>query len=78
MYLFESREEGFFVSHENGRGVAHVTTKTIGETNDPNLKVQKRVETPLPREKWQVHFTGFKLSPAEVEAFVKGLAAQPG
>lgn len=78
MYNFTHRDEGLFAEHENGKGIAHIDTKIISETNDPNLKIQQKVVTPIAREEWRIHFTGHKFTPGELEAFVKELATQEG
>jgi hypothetical protein len=85
MFLFEPRDEGLFVAHENGRGVAHVDTKEVrysihvdGDPKKPKLAVEQQIVTPLPREAWRVHFTAHRFTPPELEAFVLELAAQPG
>lgn len=76
MYTFLEREDGFLVVHENERAVAHVDTKVITETNDPRLKAQEQVVTPLAKDQWRVHFTGYKFTPQELAMFLKELAAQ--
>lgn len=76
MFTFLDREEGLLVLDSNGRGVAHVDTKAVTETNDPNFRVQKRSVSPLPVEEWRVHFTGTKLSMVDLEAFVSKLKQQ--
>jgi hypothetical protein len=72
-FIFEERDEGLFVSEEGGRGVAHVETRTISENNDPRFKHPEITVTELPREKWRIHFTGRKFTPAEVSAFMAAL-----
>lgn len=77
MFTFEKRDDGFLAVHEkDGRSVAHVETTVLGETNDPRFKVQEQTKTPLPVEKWQVHFTAVKLTPPELQAFVEELIEQ--
>ncbi len=78
MFTFESREEGLFAVHENGRAAATIFTRTVGETNDNNLRVQQKVVTPLSREKWLIHFTGYRFTLSELKAFLEELAQQEG
>ncbi len=76
MFTFDQRDEGMGVMHQSGRVVAHVFTRTVGETNDPNFKVQKKIVTPLPKDRWLIHFTGYKFTPIELATFLQELAAQ--
>lgn len=79
MYKFEKRDEGLLVIHEpSQRSVAHVETRLLGETSDPNFKVQQKTEALVPREKWKVHFTGYRFGLVDLEAFLKELSAQEG
>lgn len=76
MFTFTKRDDGLFVENQDGRGVAHVETKILSETADPNLRQQKKVETPLAKEDWRIHFTGTKLTATEVSEFLNELSAQ--
>lgn len=73
MFTSEPRDDGFMALHENGRAVAHVETHALTETNDPNLRVQKRIATPLEPDKVRIHFTGYRFTFAELEAFLAEL-----
>lgn len=76
MFTFTKCDDGLHAENQDGRTVAHVETKILSETADPNLRVQKKVETPLAKEDWRIHFTGTKLTAAEAEAFLQELSAQ--
>jgi hypothetical protein len=75
-FEFIETDEGFHVNAADGRAVAHVYCRTVGETNDPNLRVQKREVTAWPREKWHVHFTGRRLTLGELGQFLDEVAQQ--
>ena len=85
MFNFEKRDDGFLVFREDGRAVAGVDVRQIvvsdhmdGDPKKPRLAQPQTFERPYPREKWQIHFTGVKLTPPELEAFLKELDAQQG
>lgn len=78
MFKFEPRDEGLLAVTQDGHSAAHIETRIVGETADPNLRVQKRTVKSLPQEQWRVHFTGYKFSPAEVQVFAEELFAQEG
>ena len=74
MFDWQERDEGFLlVRNSDGKAVAHIDTKTIGETNDPNLRVQQRIEKKIPREEWRVSFTAVGLKPGEIKALLDEL-----
>ncbi len=77
LFQFEKRDDGLFATHAAScKAVAHVETRVLGENNDPRLRVPEKTVTPLPRDRWRIHFTACKLSPDELAAFVEELAAQ--
>jgi hypothetical protein len=53
--------------------IAHVQKYNLSETADPNLRVQKKIVTPVPYGNWIIHFTGTKLTLNELEAFMDKL-----
>lgn len=82
MFTFEPRDDGLYVSHDNGRGIAHIDTQEIkvsdhvdGDPRKPKLAQEQRLIKPIPREKWRIHFTAYKFSPAELAALVAELPA---
>lgn len=77
-FTWEEREDGLFCRLQGGRGVAHVQTREVGETNDPRLRVQERTVKELPATEWRVHFCGGKFSPAEVKELARELAEKGG
>ena len=79
MYTFEKRDEGLLaVRVSDGKPVACIDTKTVSFDDSPRLKYPEKVVTPIPREKWVIHFTACRLTPGEVETFAKELSAQEG
>lgn len=73
MFTLEENEEGFSVVHE-GRAVCYVNSKAISFKDGPNLKFPEKVITPLPKEQWRIHFTGYKLTLPELVELLKVIA----
>lgn len=62
----DTNEGHLLLDSETGRAFCRVHVRRIESTNDPNLRVQKNVPVALATP--HVHFTGIKLSPAELTA----------
>ena len=75
-YTFQPRDEGLLAIAPDGRVVAHIETRIITESNDPNLRVQKITVTEIPKEKWKIHFTAMRLTVSELQVFLTELATQ--
>jgi hypothetical protein len=76
MFEFDKRDEGFLaVRKSDGRAVAHVDAVAVTVHSDPRFKAPETVRTPLPLERWLVHFTAARLTVAEVAALGEELRA---
>ena len=79
MYTFGKTDDGLNALHEpSQRMIAYITTSAATYNNDPRLKFPEKITTILPREKWLIHFTAYKFSPADLEVFVRELSTQQG
>lgn len=76
MFTFSKLEDGFQV-FRGDRAVAIVAAGAVEITVNDKLK-DPYVHTfkPFPKAGWQVHFCGVKLPLADLETFLKELAAQ--
>lgn len=74
MFTFEDRDEGYMAYTAQGRGVAFVETRKLTETNDPNLRVQKKVAEELPRDRWLLRYTAAPLTRADNAALLAQVA----
>ena len=74
MFTIEERDDGIMVSFEaTSKPICHVECADITYKDDPKLKLPEKVRTLLPKDKWQVHFTGSKLTVAQVQALAEEL-----
>lgn len=75
MFSFEKRDDGLAVMKDE-RVVAHVDCATTVMKFDKNEEKNVYSRSVWLREKWRVHFSGYKFSMAEMDEFAKALAAQ--
>jgi hypothetical protein len=74
VFTFHPTDDGLHAVHTDGRTIARIDTRVLGENNDPRLKVPEKTVTPIPKDKWSIHFSGARFTPAEVKAFIDELA----
>jgi hypothetical protein len=73
-------DSGFAVLLPDGRIACHITSREetfVYEVNGKKLAAPERVIKPYPRDKWRAHFSGEKLTVAEVQAVADFLANCP-
>ena len=67
-FRIEKRDDGFVVLRvADDAMIAHVETRAISETNDPNLRMQQKIVKPLHQDAWKIHFTSARITPKEAE-----------
>lgn len=79
MFSFTKRDEGFLVMAPDGRSVASVQTTDAVEVNKDEqgreLKESHRVLRPRERNKWEIHFTGYRFTTETLAEFIKDFDA---
>lgn len=76
MFTFTKTDEGFHVHNADGRGVATVECGKIEFDHNPKFREPERVVVKFEPDEWIVHFTGIRLKPCELSAFVDELLKQ--
>ncbi len=80
-FTFEERDDGFLaVRAGDGRSICHVEMRDVthsdfvdGDPKKPKLAAPQKQIKQRDREKWLLHFTGVRLTPGEVKAFLDEL-----
>lgn len=80
MYKFEKTDDGYKVENADGRVVCRVQTSVpqdnpIKDKSGKVLEIES-VQKPLDKDKWLFHFTGWKMTPAEVTALLSEASGQ--
>lgn len=76
MFEFEKRDDGFrIVRKSDERPVALLDTQVTAL--DERLKVPKPVVTAILKDKWTLHFTGAKVTPAELKELLAEIDKLP-
>jgi hypothetical protein len=74
MLTSEGRDDGMMVScADTGRPICHVECAEITYRDDPKLKFPEKIRTLLPKDRWKVHFTGGKMTVAQVKTLAEWL-----